>query len=126
MSGAAFLVRRGHIEITTEDAIRAELKIKKTTSPGRLPPLVYYLDAKGEKFADICAKIASLAEMNVLIDPRVKEKADAKLKATFRNVTGPTALEVLADMAGLAVTRKANVYYVTTPDKAKLLASPEK
>lgn len=119
-SGATFLVRRGHIEITTQQAIREELGAKGP----RLPPVVYYLAAKGEKFAALCEKIAIQAEMNIVVDPRVGEKASVAIKATFRNASGPAALEVLADMAGLAVVRRANVYYVTTPQNAQKLASP--
>jgi hypothetical protein len=125
-SGAAFLVRRGSVEITTVEALEIELGLPKTRGKGlwMLPRIVYHLEVTAMKFSDVCDKIADECEITVLIDPRVKEKADTKIKATLRNAAVSTALDRLADMAGLAVARKGNVYYVTTPENAKNLATP--
>lgn len=124
--GASFLVRRGSVEITTENAIREDLGLPlprgmKEGAP--LPPLVYYMEFKGEKMADACKRMAAEKGATVVIDARVKKQAATKIEATFRNSSLPTALEVMADMAGLAVARKGNVYYVTTPENAKKMAS---
>jgi hypothetical protein len=130
-SPATFLVRRGYIEITPAAAARVELGLpaiapKKGEVVEYLPPLVFYLETENDSFADICAKIAERCELNVLIDPRVKMKGDAIIKATLHNVPAPAALELLADMAELAVVRKGNIFYVTTPENAKKLPRAEK
>lgn len=128
---AAFLVRRGRIEVTPADAVRAELGLPRITA-GKgevaefVPPLVFYLEAKESSLSGLCEKIAERCEVNVVIDPRVKEKADTKLTATVRNAPAAAVLEVLADMAGLAVVRKTNVYYITSPENAKKFPRTEK
>src|SRR5262249_49092080 len=127
--GVTFLVRKGSIEITTEEAVRIELGLPKSgTKKGRwvMPRLLYHLEVTAMKFSDVCDKIADECEVSIVIDPRVKEKADTKIKATFRNAAFPTALDTLADMAGLAVTRKGNLYYVTMPEYVKKMPRAEK
>jgi hypothetical protein len=131
-SGAGFLVRRGRIEITTEEALWNEIRIPVVEEEGppaadegpsviqHFPPIIYYLEANDEKLADVLEKLAARAEATIVIDSAAKEKAEgAKVKATLRNVSLPTAVKVLAEMAGLAVTLKSNVYYVTTPANVK-------
>jgi hypothetical protein len=58
--------------------------------------------------------------VNLMIDPRVEKKTNLRVSA---RLFGPVAwrLELLADMGGLAVVKKANVYYVTSPDNAERL-----
>jgi hypothetical protein len=58
----------------------------------------------------------------VVLDARVEDKGALKVTALLRNVPVETAVEVLADMAGLAVVQRGNVLYVTsTENAAKLL-----
>jgi len=118
--GATFMLRAGHIEITTEAAIARELKLAPADddAPSRLPTMITYLKLDGETLEAACEKIADRAGVTVAIDPRAKEKASAVIKARLVNIPLDTAMELVADMAGLAVTRKANAYYLTTPENA--------
>jgi hypothetical protein len=123
-SGASFLLRDGHVEVTTEEAIRLELKIpppEKETDWKPLPFIIIYMNLDGATLESACEKIAERAGCSVLIDPRVKEKASTAIKARLINIPLDAAVELVADMAGLAVARKANAYYLTTPENAARL-----
>jgi hypothetical protein len=60
--------------------------------------------------------------VTVLLDVRVERKARVKVPGLrWYNVPTETALELLTDMAGLAVVKRDNVYYVTSPANAARL-----
>ena len=56
--------------------------------------------------------------VNLLIDPRVERKLRGRVSNRLGIFPTETVLELLADMAGLAVVKRSNVYYVTSPDNA--------
>ena len=58
------------------------------------------------------------AGVNLLIDPRVERKLRGRVTHRLDFAPTETVLELLADMAGLAVVKRSNVYYVTSPDNA--------
>ncbi len=127
-----YLLRRGHVEITTASAALRELRPTQESplddemqqGAETLPPMVSYARFNGETLEDACAKVAERAGINVAIDPRSKDGAAVKIKARLVNVPADDALAVLADMAGLAVVRKANLYYLTAPKNAGRLKPP--
>jgi hypothetical protein len=122
-SGAVFLIRRGGVEITTGKAVREELKLPepaKGARPDVLPPIVWE-EIENEPLSAALRVLAAAGETPVLLDPRAKEKAATKVTAELHNVPLEAALELLADMAGLAIVRKSNAYYVTTPENAERL-----
>ncbi len=130
-SGAVFLIRKDHIEITTRDAIRRELGLRKRepTKPldddadanrPALPPLVWE-DLNKVPLEKALSDIAANTGVNVVLDPRVEKKSSAEVTTTLRNVPVETAVEVLADMAGLSVVYRDNIVYVTTPENAERL-----
>jgi hypothetical protein len=132
-SGATFLIRRDAVEITTAYVVRRELRLPQPESDSDEPtyePLVTLLweELRDEPVAAVLARIAEAADTTILVDPRAKEKAATKVTATLRNVPLDDAIELLADMAGLAVVVRTNVYYVTTPENAARmkLARPKK
>jgi hypothetical protein len=66
-------------------------------------------------------------EKTIIVAPQVGDKADMPVSIRLVNVPLDTAVELLADMAELKLVRKANVLYVTTPERAEpLLAIEEK
>jgi type II secretory pathway component HofQ len=67
--------------------------------------------------------LADLSGFNIVLDARAEEKGSTKVTARLTNVPIDTAVRVLADMAGLAVVRLDNVFYVTTPENAKKVAA---
>src|SRR5262249_3694584 len=129
-SGTTFLIRKDHIEITTQEAVRRELGLRKqrlaktddTDEPGRpaLPPLVWE-NLDKVPLDKALRDIADDTGVNVVLDPRADTKGRAEVTTTLRNVPVETAVEVLADMAGLSVVYRDNIVYVTTPENAKRL-----
>ncbi len=126
-SGATFLVRPDRIEITTEDAVRAELRLPaaKRNAEGvtteRLPPLTSE-DFRKVPLDRALEVLAEATETNIVLDPRIEEKASVLITARLLNVPVETAIELLVEMAGLAVVRRDNVYYVTTAENAERFA----
>jgi len=125
-SAAAFLIRKDYIEITTEAAVRKELNLpipklddqKVNALP--LTPIVWE-EFRDEPLDDALQQIADAMDATILLDPRVKEKTGTKIDATLRNVTLDAAVELLADMASLAVVKRGGAYYVTSPENAERL-----
>jgi RNA polymerase sigma factor (sigma-70 family) len=131
-SGATYLVRKDHIEITTGTAVRSELGRPTGSfdpfggsemgdlSVPPLPPLVVQ-KFEGTPLPEALDKIAESADVNVLLDPRAEGVDTVKVRARLYNVPADTAVRLLADMAGLGVARVDNVLYVTTPENAQRL-----
>jgi RNA polymerase sigma factor (sigma-70 family) len=115
-SGAVVRIRKGVLEITTRKAVKAELGIPE----GRpLLPLVYE-DFVDEPLAAALEVLASDSGFSIVLDRKAAgdNAAKATVTAGLHNVPVDTAVEVLADMADLAVARRDNLYYVTTREKA--------
>ena len=111
-SGTIFIIRRDEIEITTRALWLRELGLPADTKS----PLV----VKHFRKTPLHKALAATSG-NILIDVREERKTRVKVTARFDHVPIETALELLADMAGLAVVKKANVYYVTSPSNAERL-----
>jgi hypothetical protein len=130
-SAATFLIRRDAVEITTEAEVRRELGLpipelaKDAKNALPVTPLVWE-DFRDVPLADALDQIADVMEVTILIDTGVKDKAAAKIYATLRNVPTEAAVSALCDMAGLAVNRRHNVYFVTSPENAARLRSAER
>jgi RNA polymerase sigma factor (sigma-70 family) len=120
-SGATFVIRKDHVEITTDNAVRRELGLparKHDESSRPLEPMVQLVwqEFNKQQLDVALRKIADELDANVVIDLRVEEKA------SLHNVSLETALKVLTNAAGLAVVKIENVYYVTSPENAAKLA----
>jgi RNA polymerase sigma factor (sigma-70 family) len=121
-SGATFVIRKDHIEITTTKAIRTELGIAEDRP---LLPLVYE-EFEERPLPAALKALASASGMSVVLDGQAAPDKGAKVTADFHNVPVDTAVRVLADMAGLSMARLDNVLYVTTREKAGLLQAEQK
>ena len=121
-SGATFLIRKDHVEITTERAVRRELGLPPARKPDQ--PMVQLVWQEFNKLPLEAAlrRIADDLDVNVVLDSRVEEKANVKVTASLHNVSLEAALKVLNNTAGLAVVKIENVYYVTSPENAAKLA----
>jgi RNA polymerase sigma factor (sigma-70 family) len=116
-SGAAFVLRPDSVEITTNMAVRKELGVWE---PRPLLPLVW------DVFEDISIskalqRVTERTSFNVIVDSTVKEKVKEKVTVQFNNVPVDTAVRLLANMADLSMVQVDNVFYLTTPEKAKRL-----
>ncbi len=114
-SGATWMIRRDHIEITTVAAQRAEIMGKDY--PGPMLPLIC-VTADRRPLDELVAYLADQGERNVAIDPRVGDKAQAPITAYLVNKPLDAALFLVADMAGLAFVQIDNTFYITTPERA--------
>jgi RNA polymerase sigma factor (sigma-70 family) len=128
-SGAAFLIRNDHVEITTIDAIRRELGLRKRDAKPQddeeaacpaMSPLVWE-DLKKVPLEKALRDLAEDTGVNIVLDPRTQKMGNVEITTTLRNVPVETAVEVLADMAGLTVVYRDNIVYVTTPENAERL-----
>ncbi len=118
-SGATFLIRKDTIEITTVAAVRAELGIAEDRP---LLPLVWETFDK-EALPDALNKLGDASGFNVVVDPRVADQVrKVDVSARLANVPVDTAVQLLADMAGVGSVRLDNVLYVTGKDNAQKLA----
>src|SRR5581483_4009467 len=68
------------------------------------------------------ADLAGQAGVSVVLDPRVPERDKLLVTAQLLNTPIDTAVRVAAELAGQkAVALGSNVFYVTTPDHAKMM-----
>lgn len=115
--GAMYVIRKDHIEITTETAVRAEMGIAANRP---LLPLVG--ESLGNTPIDTALRrLARQSEYNIVTDPRIADKLQTQATLEFNNVPVDTAVRLLANIAGLSMVRLDNVLYVTTADNAKKL-----
>jgi len=117
--GFGFLLRGDRIEILPESELRREIwgELAFDNPDGPLTPLVH-LKAADRAFEDLLEDVAEQADVNVVLDPRCKEKAKQALTVRLVNAPADTALATLADMAGLDLVHQRNVLYVTSAENA--------
>jgi hypothetical protein len=116
-NNATFIVRRGAIEITT------------VTQAAPWSLVAQKVDAVFDKrpLADAVQDLSELTGASVSLDPRIGDKRDAPVTATFANdVSVKTALSQLADMAGVRVLFVEEGLYVTTAENAEALRKERK
>ncbi len=128
MAGLAVVHRSGAEYITSpENAARMkkQLAARQPEEPwdGHVfaRPGLHTLDSTEPGISLRRALDASAEErgINLVIDPRVEKKLRVTVTAHVAFASTQTALDLLADMAGLAVVKKDNVYYVTSPGNAE-------
>jgi hypothetical protein len=123
-SGASFLVRSDHVEITTIEFVQAEFWDWQHAK-GPLLPLVH-ATIERRPLREALRTLADRADFNILLDVRASAARNL-VTGRFRNVPLDTAVALLADQADLSPVLVDNVLYVTTPRHAKfLLARAEK
>lgn len=117
---ATYWLRRGQLVITTNqkvlsaDFLDSEVNIRFKNRP----------------LAGVLDELAELSGVSIIIDHRVRTKAQEQVTATFvgRGFSGGTklrsAVQVLADAAELQSVAIGNVIYVTSPENAKTLKGP--
>jgi hypothetical protein len=79
------------------------------------------VDCDGTAFATAAKQLAADNGANVVIDPRLKEKANAAVTLKLEDVPLESAVRLLAEVADLSVVRMSNVLFVTTPERAEKL-----
>lgn len=103
------LVREG-LFVSTEDGLTAR-QLRQRVS----------VDCAGTPFATAAAQLAADTGANVVVDPRLKDKATAAVTLKLDDVPLETAVRLLAEVADLRAVRMSNVLFVTTPERAEKL-----
>jgi hypothetical protein len=114
-SGVTYLIRKDCIEITTERAARIELGLPPAKEGEQLPLLVT-ADFSKQHLQSVLDRISNLSGRTVALDPRTQNKGETAITVRLLNVPVETAVELVAEMAGLAVVRRPNVFFVTTKE----------
>ena len=117
---ATFLIRGDRIEILPGSAMMREiygLEIAVAPNAPAIFPIVH-LKATDRPLRDLLRQVSDQADVNILVDPRCGDKGKADLTVKLVNAPADTAVEVLADMAGLEMVHQRNVLYVTSPENA--------
>jgi RNA polymerase sigma factor (sigma-70 family) len=116
-SGATFVVRRDHIEITTHAALREELGLPANADLFPLVSASFDNLALAEALKDLSAS----SGFNIVLDSsKVEKKIDKPtITANFNNVPVDTAVRILAEMADLRAVLVDNVLFVTSKDAAE-------
>jgi hypothetical protein len=122
-SGAVYVIRRDHIEITTEAALRQEFYADRPRGP--FPPLVC-ASFERTPLAVALRELAQDSGRNVLLDVRVEKEGKTPITVDLENVPLDTAVRLLANMAGLRSVVIDGVLYVTSIDNARVLEQEER
>ncbi len=119
---ATFVLRKHAVEITTADALRAELGIP---TDRRLPPLLYDEEFKDASLATVLRSVSDSTGVSIVLDRQKSGDGDPRVTARFQNVPVEEAVRVLARITGLRAVRVGNVLVVTTPERARDLLAEE-
>lgn len=76
------------------------------------------VDCDGTPFAATIKQLATDTGANVVLDPRLKDKANAAVTLKLDDVPLETAVRLLAEVADLGAVRMNNVLFVTTSERA--------
>jgi len=79
------------------------------------------VDCDGTEFATAIKQLAADTGANVVVDPRLADKARKAVTLKLEDVPLETAVRLLAEVADLRAVRMNNVLFITTSEKAKTL-----
>jgi hypothetical protein len=77
------------------------------------------VDCDGTEFAAAIKELAAETGANIVVDPRLKDKAKAAVTLKLDDVPLETAVRLMAEVTDLRAVRSSNVLFVTLPEKAK-------
>lgn len=101
------LIREGLFISTEEGVISRQMRQRVS------------IDHAGTPFAAAAKQLAAETGANVVVDPRLKDLANAPATLKLDDVTLETAVRLLAEVADLKAVRMGNVLFVTTVARAK-------
>ncbi len=117
-SGATYLLRPDHVEITTGEFQRRE--VWGTADDGPFLPIVHaVLDRR--PLDEALKELADQSGYNVVLDTATAEKGKTPMTVKMYNVPLDTAVRLLASMAGLRLVQLDNVLFITTREGAEAL-----
>jgi hypothetical protein len=77
------------------------------------------VDCDGTEFAAVVKQLATDTAVNVVVDPRLGDKAKKAVTLKLEDVPLETAIRLLAEVTDMRAVRSSNVLFITTPEKAK-------
>jgi hypothetical protein len=119
---ATFIVRDGSVEITTSQRQRARIWGDNYNGPC-LPAVDTHPQRR--PLSKVLAELADDAAFTIVQDPRAARQLKTPVTANFCDAPLDTAVEILADLAGLCAVLKDKALYVTTPENALRLAQQD-
>jgi hypothetical protein len=120
-SGATFLIRKDHIEITTHTFLLTELGIERA---GEV--ILVYEEFEGQPLAEALRALSDACGYSIVLDTVAVPAPGPKVTARFTNVPVDTAVRTLAAIADLGVVRMDNMLFVTSMEKANRLRAEQK
>jgi hypothetical protein len=140
-TGATYLVRDGHVEITTGRYQSAEVPLEREQSSAKAvdpripgPPAggveeeskkilvaVVSVVLERQPLEEAVRQIRNQADVSLVLDPALGEKATTPLTVTLLNAPLDSALLVLGELADADCVWLDNIFFVTTKDKADKL-----
>jgi hypothetical protein len=128
-TGATWMMRRDHIEITTGRFLLSETRDRGIAPQGEqgeggffLPRPLAQADFRKKPLSEALEQLADRTGLNVILDEGVaKDKGATPVTGRLRNLPVDTAVLLLASQAGLGMAELDNVLYVTTQEKAVAL-----
>jgi hypothetical protein len=132
-SGANFVVRKDHIEITTDTARLAEFwpngnengkanpdpAMAADAAPAAPKPLpLVVIEFEAVQLDKALRELAAAADYNIVLDSRAADKGKVPVTASLINVPLDTAVRMLSDMVELKPVLLNNAIYVTTEKRA--------
>ncbi|MEO2090907.1 MAG: hypothetical protein ABGY75_15615 [Gemmataceae bacterium] len=124
---ASYLVRKNHIEITTQEAVTGRLGIldpeivNEDLQPILLNVPLVNADCKDKSLADVLAEWEKVYDHTISVSGYADITAKNAVVARLMNVPLPVAVELLAAKLQLVAVQKDGVILVTTEDHAKTL-----
>ncbi len=79
------------------------------------------MDCDGTAFATAAKQLAADTGANLVIDPRLADKANKTITLKLEDVPLETAVRLMAEVADLGTVRMSNVLFVTTTERAEKL-----
>ena len=95
------------------DARLTAIALGTTKEPGAIT-----VNADKRPLSELLPELARAYNLNLVLDPRVADKAKTEVTLTLNQVPVETAVRLLADVAGLRAVKVDSVFYVTSKENA--------
>jgi len=116
-------------KLKAKRAERAQAQAQSANSTAKamgLPsqPRSITVNADKRPLGELLSELAHAYSLNLVLDPRVADKAKTEVTLTLNQVPVETAVRLLADVAGLRAVKVDSVLYVTSKENAAGLEKP--
>jgi hypothetical protein len=117
--GGTYRLRGDHIEIIPRNRLWPQVGFEWV--PQRQFAPIVDAEFRNQELSAALQELADESGTNIVLDARSAEKVKTPITAVFNGVPIDTAVELIANMAGLKSVVLDRAIYVTTPENAKRL-----